>query len=184
MNRPSALNSAVRSFRWRQNGVVIWKSLPWWLHASRNALSRANAKKSRAEFVPMVSSDWPCRSAQYGVRAVRSETRSGFERASTAPPGPSISIRRSPGAATERSSITTENAPGVNRTVSGNPSTVRFARRLAWRSHWSLGLPQASSPFRHSRKRSPTTRPVGRIAFHRTGGAGTIAISGLTGSAT
>ena len=135
MNRPSALNSAVRSFRWFQNGVVIWKSLPWWLHASRNALSRAKAKNSRAELVPMVSSDWPCRSPQYGFRIIDSEIRSGFERASTAPSVPSISIRRSPGVATERSSTTTENSPGVNRTVSGSPATATFERRLACKSH-------------------------------------------------
>jgi hypothetical protein len=47
-----------------QNACVIWKSLPWWLIASRNAWSRANTISSRAELVPMVSSDWPCRSAQ------------------------------------------------------------------------------------------------------------------------
>ena len=184
MNRPSSLNSAVRSFRWFQNAVVIWKSLPWWLHTSRNARSRANSKNSRAELVPMVSSDWPCRSPQYGFSVIDSEMRSGFERASTAPSGPSISIRRSPGAPTERSSTTTTNPPGVNRTVSGSPPTGRFERRLATRSHWSLGLPQGSSPFRHRRNRSPATRSVGRIAFHRTGGAGTMAISGCTGSST
>ena len=44
--------------------------------------------------------------------------------------GASISIRRSPGVATERSSTTIENVPGVNRTVSGSPSTSDGARRL------------------------------------------------------
>ena len=135
MNRPSALNSAVSSFRWFQNGVVIWKSLPWWLHTSRNARSRAKAKKSRAGFVPMVSSDWPCRSPQYGRKVIDSEMRSGFERASTAPSGPSISIRRSPGAAAESPSTAIESSPGVKRTVSGSPLIVALARRRACKSH-------------------------------------------------
>ena len=64
MNEPSSLYSRVSSFSSFQNGVVIWKSLPWWLMPSRKARSRANSISSRAELVPIVSSDWPCRSHQ------------------------------------------------------------------------------------------------------------------------
>ena len=64
MKLPSLLYSAVSLLSSSQNGVVIWKSLPWWLMPSRKALSRANSISSRAELVPIVSSDWPCRSHQ------------------------------------------------------------------------------------------------------------------------
>ena len=80
--------------------------------------------------------------------------------------------------------MTAENSPFLKLTASGRPSTAMLARSWKVWSHWSEGLPQPSSPFMESRNGAPATRPVGMIAFQRTGGPGMMAISGCFGSST
>ncbi len=110
--------------------------------------------------------------------------RKGLEAATVSPISSSSSITRSPVASTVRPSSTTDQSPDEMAICSGKPTTGRLARRPKLPSPLSLGLPHLSSPLTASRKGSPRQRKVGRIAFQRTGGPGTMGIAGCAGSST
>ena len=182
--RPGLSNSADSLFSSCQKAPVIWKSLPWWPITSRKALSRPNSKYSRAVLVPSVSLDWPCVSPQKCTSGVSlGTTRSGFERHSSLPSS-STRTMQSPGASRRRPSTVAAKLPGSKRSVGGSPAIARSLTSRSVRSLRLEGLPHLSSALMESRNCSPARTRVGRTARQRTPGPGTMAILGLSGSAT
>ena len=130
----------------------------------------------------MVSSDWPCRSAQYGLSVIDSEMRSGFERARTGEPSGAdhldVQIARRPPRRDLRPP--TENSAGREPHGFRQPADrdVRAQARLVVAPVAGVAPPVLALSGRDGSVRR-SARSVGRIAFHRAGGPGTIAISRL-----
>ena len=91
---------------------------------------------------------------------------------------------RSPGSSIRSPSTCTAKLPGAKRAVAGNPAIGPSDARCRVRSTRLEGLPHLSSALTLSRNGSPARTSVGSTARQRTPGPGTMAILGLSGSAT